>query len=89
MVPSVTSTGYADAGAGPSGEDSVAIGVFPPRKRRSVRERVAARQPTHHGAIHLMLARRAPMGDPIELRLRGYSLSIRGLEAAAIDVETR
>jgi Fe2+ transport system protein FeoA len=27
------------------------------------------------------------MGDPIEIRLRGSSLSIRGTEAAGIDVE--
>ncbi|MFT5354943.1 MAG: ferrous iron transport protein A [Polyangiales bacterium] len=33
------------------------------------------------------IVRRAPMGDPIEIRLRGYSLSIRGTEAAGIDVE--
>lgn len=33
------------------------------------------------------VVRRAPMGDPIEIRLRGYSLSIRGTEAAGIDVE--
>lgn len=33
------------------------------------------------------VVRRAPMGDPIEIRLRGYSLSIRGTEATAIDVE--
>lgn len=34
------------------------------------------------------VVRQAPMGDPVELRLRGYSLSIRRAEAAAIDVET-
>lgn len=32
------------------------------------------------------LIRRAPMGDPIELRLRGYSLSIREAEASAVEV---
>lgn len=37
----------------------------------------------------VMLARRAPLGDPLEVRLRGYSLSIRAVEARAIDVETR
>ncbi|MEM9067981.1 MAG: FeoA domain-containing protein [Myxococcota bacterium] len=31
--------------------------------------------------------RRAPLGDPLELRLRGYALSIRREEAEAIDVE--
>lgn len=33
------------------------------------------------------LRRVAPLGDPIELRLRGFSLSIRRAEAACIDVE--
>ena len=31
--------------------------------------------------------RRAPMGDPIELRVRGYELTIRLEDAAKIDVE--
>lgn len=33
------------------------------------------------------LVRRAPLGDPLELRLRGYALSIRTAEAKLIDVE--
>ncbi len=33
------------------------------------------------------VVRRAPLGDPLELRLRGYALSIRREEAAAIEVE--
>lgn len=33
------------------------------------------------------VVRRAPLGDPIELRLRNYSLSIRLEEAAQIEVE--
>ena len=37
----------------------------------------------------IAVVRRAPLGDPLELRLRGYSLSIRGAEAASIDVETK
>jgi ferrous iron transport protein A len=35
----------------------------------------------------IRVVRRAPMGDPIELRLRNYSLSIRREEAAHIEVE--
>jgi ferrous iron transport protein A len=31
--------------------------------------------------------RRAPLGDPLELVVRGYSLSIRGAEARLIEVE--
>ena len=29
----------------------------------------------------------APLGDPIELKVRGYELSIRKADAALIDVE--
>ncbi|HJK89768.1 MAG TPA: FeoA domain-containing protein [Polyangiaceae bacterium LLY-WYZ-15_(1-7)] len=36
----------------------------------------------------VQVLRRAPLGDPIELRLRGYSLSIRSSEASAIEVES-
>ncbi len=32
------------------------------------------------------LIKRAPMGDPIELRLRGYNLSLRKTEASMIQV---
>lgn len=31
--------------------------------------------------------RRAPLGDPLELSVRGYALSIRGAEASQIQVE--
>lgn len=37
--------------------------------------------------VELEVIRRAPMGDPVEIRLRGYSLSLRGSEAAEIEVE--
>ncbi len=33
------------------------------------------------------VVRAAPLGDPIELKLRGYSLSIRRAEALAIEVK--
>jgi ferrous iron transport protein A len=36
---------------------------------------------------HVEVVRVAPLGDPIELSLRGYSLSIRRSEAADIGVE--
>lgn len=35
----------------------------------------------------VMVRKVAPMGDPIELRLRGYELTIRLEEAAKIQVE--
>ena len=36
----------------------------------------------------LSIKKRAPMGDPIELHLRGYLLTIRLEDAQKIDVET-
>jgi ferrous iron transport protein A len=36
---------------------------------------------------HVEVVRRAPLGDPLELRLRGYRLSLRAAEASAIAVE--
>lgn len=35
------------------------------------------------------LVRRAPAGDPLEIRLAGYSLSVRASEARLIEVEVR
>jgi Fe2+ transport system protein FeoA len=33
--------------------------------------------------------RQAPMGDPIEIQVRGYNLSLRLAEASAIEVEVK
>ncbi|RLG32761.1 iron transporter [Methanosarcinales archaeon] len=33
------------------------------------------------------VVRRAPLGDPVEFRLRGYNLTLRKEEAACISVE--
>ena len=33
------------------------------------------------------VVRKAPMGDPIELKIKGYSLTVRKDEADALDVE--
>lgn len=35
----------------------------------------------------ITVARIAPMGDPVEIRVRGFSLSLRKEEAAALNVE--
>lgn len=37
--------------------------------------------------IDFMVVRVAPMGDPIEIKLRGFALSLRKEEAAALQVE--
>lgn len=35
----------------------------------------------------LSVLRRAPLGDPLEIEIRGYNLSLRKAEAAAVIVE--
>jgi Fe2+ transport system protein FeoA len=53
-------------------------------------ERFTTRRLMEMGLIpgtEVRVVRRAPMGDPIELRLRRYSLSIRREDAATIEVE--
>lgn len=37
--------------------------------------------------VEITLIKVAPLGDPIEVRLRGYHLSLRKTEAKAIEVE--
>ncbi|MFV8751192.1 FeoA family protein [Nannocystaceae bacterium ST9] len=37
--------------------------------------------------VEVALIKRAPLGDPLELRLRGYHVSLRRAEARAIRVE--
>lgn len=34
------------------------------------------------------VVRRAPLGDPMDIKIRGYHLSIRATEAACVRVET-
>lgn len=37
--------------------------------------------------VSLMVVGSAPLGDPLELELRGYRLSVRKAEAARVEVE--
>ncbi len=37
----------------------------------------------------VMLVRRAPAGDPLEIRIAGYALSVRASEACLVGVEVR
>jgi len=58
--------------------------------RRLTLPRGTARRLLEMGLLpgtRVRVVRRAPLGDPIELRLRNYSLSIRREEAALIEVE--
>jgi ferrous iron transport protein A len=38
--------------------------------------------------VEFALIGTAPLGDPLELELRGYRLSVRKTEAARVEVET-
>ncbi len=58
--------------------------------RRLALPRATARRLFEMGLLPgtlVRVVRRAPLGDPIELRLRNYSLSIRLEEASHIEVE--
>lgn len=37
--------------------------------------------------VRIVMVKAAPLGDPIEIELRGYHLSLRKAEAALIEVE--
>lgn len=37
--------------------------------------------------VEFVIQRVAPLGDPMEIRVRGYALSLRKSEASALDVE--
>jgi ferrous iron transport protein A len=37
--------------------------------------------------VELLLVGTAPLGDPLELELRGYRLSVRKSEAARVEIE--
>ncbi|MDQ3036853.1 MAG: ferrous iron transport protein A [Myxococcota bacterium] len=53
-------------------------------------ERAVARRLMEMGLLPgttVRVARVAPLGDPIEIRLRSYSLSIRRVEARAVRIE--
>ena len=36
----------------------------------------------------LIMRKKAPLGDPIEITIRGYELTLRKSEAACVEVET-
>ena len=49
-----------------------------------------SRRLTHLGLTKgtpLLVKRRAPLGDPVEIRLRGYSLTLRAAEADCLLLE--
>lgn len=37
--------------------------------------------------VEVALIKRAPLGDPLELRLRGFHVSLRRAEARAVEIE--
>lgn len=38
--------------------------------------------------VTFTVVRKAPLGDPIEIELRGFRLTLRGAEADALEVES-
>ena len=52
----------------------------------AVRERLAELGLTPGQTVRML--RRAPLGDPLEVLVRGYRLAVRKDEAAAIEVES-
>ena len=36
----------------------------------------------------ITLTRKAPLGDPVEIRINSFNLTLRGAEADALDVES-
>ena len=37
----------------------------------------------------LIMRKKAPLGDPIEITIRGYELTLRKVEAACVEVEVK
>jgi len=64
-----------------AGKGRVCAMTLPPETHRRLMEMGLTR-----GAA-FEVVRYAPMGDPIEIRVRGYHLSLRKSEAAGIAVE--
>ncbi len=66
------------------------VDLKPGEKARVVNIRAATRRMVEMGIVPgavISLEKIAPLGDPIEIRLKGFSLTLRKKEAAAIEVE--
>ena len=85
----ITAPGHTDGSAG-----TVELGSLEPGSRGRVRQLggtpVLRRRLMDLGVVPgeiVVLEKIAPLGDPIEIELKGYRLSLRKTEAAAILVE--
>lgn len=67
------------------GQKAKVVGYQKNPTGRSYRQKLLAMGLTK--GIDFTVVRVAPMGDPIEIRLRGFALSLRKEEAAALQVE--
>jgi ferrous iron transport protein A len=56
------------------------VGTMGPIRRRIIDMGAVSGTPVH-------VVKVAPLGDPIEIKIKGYSLTLRREEAAAIQVE--
>jgi len=67
------------------GQKAKVVGYQNTPAGRSYRQKLLAMGLTK--GVDLTVVRVAPMGDPIEIRLRGFALSLRKEEAAALQLE--
>lgn len=71
------------------------LASIPSGRRVRVTKVQPSEEPVYQRLLHLgvirgreiEVVRRAPAGDPIEVRLLGYSLSLRSREAERVEVE--
>jgi Fe2+ transport system protein FeoA len=78
----------------PGGEGMVSLGQLRP-KERGIIVKVGGRGPVHRRILDMgvvpgtqvEVVKVAPLGDPVELLIRGYHLSLRKEEAREIFVE--
>ena len=59
----------------------------------SARLRRGCNPPPHHGygitkGSEIFIRKVAPLGDPVEVTIRGYELSLRKADAECVDVQT-
>lgn len=89
-------TGEAGEGASPTGGEHQILADMRPGEK-GVIVRVAGRGPARRRLLDMGVTtgtpfeveRVAPLGDPVEIKLKGYHLSLRKKEAARIHVDVQ
>lgn len=67
------------------GEKAKVVGFSKDGKSKAYRQKLLAMGLTI--STEFQITRLAPMGDPVEIRLRGFSLTLRKDEADALQIE--